>query len=1546
MARSQRQARAVVVTTLVTLTTNTFLPSTAAEPETNEEATAAKAASKAADALAEAAEAARSRWNESGFGFGVLVAILAVVAVLSIVIKFLLRSNELSKSRKSTSASGGNSPMPERPPPLTDASRAASMTTVEGLGGGTFGDEVSSQIIRRLDREGNLARAKRKYRELKERFSIKAAVDTFKERRRYRWVTAATRHGDGLRSIYAEPPRSNRQIKLGAGPESGGSGRFGVMSSFTQRQVGEMLDEQFQMDEDADLIKCLRKTEIFSWLPDQILRAICARVERIELSAGEKLFDSGEDLPEARFGVVVSGAMRVELPAALANSSSYRFEGSSADIPDAATSAPGMGQQGVFLGRDENVTGLSELLSAILELPVKTVAAATAEEDTTILCITHKNCLGPLFSEFPGLREELLLRILIRLNRITFMSLFRLTGRIIIPKTDAGKRVTNDGPMSDEAILGLVSRELGISRQELTNAVDLADWISEDDNEDDSASISSRSTITPAPLSKTVSSVEMSISLPGQFSLGADDSSLNLLRSTSTHDEREPPSPSGKSTGTPETFSKDEVSPLSLPGSATASQQRRRAHDSRRPLVHIVKLSAGKEVIDVSSEAALYVVIKGGLEVLVGERGNDAKSRREHCFRRGETFGHLSLLTGAWSDWYLGRNSLQSAESVWVRASPTDKETVVARLAQPDYYELIDKFPAIIVKKAESIATHLSDVIRMIDLTTTWRHLVAGESLVEEGETCNELFVVLHGRLRGTRSKKTRMSAFQNVDREYGRGALIGEVSFLTEEPMPESVTALRSTQLAVLPKAAMLAVMAVFPQVVFHMGRTMSRSLMQPFSQTSTARAGMTSSVVAIVPASPSAPVDLFLHTLSATLKTMGSSVETLNSDMVERMAEERKLGVSNVISAPLSPLEQLILLTWLSEAEDTSDIVFYQADPWSEPEPSWWSKLCIAQADLVLYVANAADGPEITPLERKLASVNTNARKELVLLHIDSGRRDMTELPSNTRDWITNRGDLQHHHHIRFHPNRMDAYGRSGYFDVEHFKSDFRRLSRWLIGESVGIVLGGGGARGMAHISVLRCLEEMGIPVDFVAGTSIGAFLGAVYAMKCDTLLLHKLLGKFATSMASVWEKVSDLTLPVVSWFTGGNFNRGIIQFLGATRIEDLWLPYFCMTTDLTDSNEIAHRNGSLWRYVRASMTLVNFMPPVCDVIEEEEQDDDDVEGEEEEEGAGEKNERRHGKDGKDDSTFSSTVDSVTSMLPPNDGSRFQKPDGADGVDDQLGSDEQVQGAQPTSSLRQRRSVAKPNSEQDSAKPEISAWTVDNEAQDETSPGKRGPKKTKKVVHYLCDGGYTNNLPADIMRRYLGPQATVIAIDVQGSWQFAGADYGAELSGWGYLFRWLNPFVETPAIPTSSDIQTQLAYISSVKQGSTGQVDKKVLGSAYTRRYGGLEPSSNPSLRECIDLYLQPPVDDVSTLEFARSAEIQERAYKYARPKVQAWLDDLRRNNASKYRCITWSPVSKSSAARPSRKDKKGSGLRASALTLRRTGSWTQKANVDSLS
>jgi lysophospholipid hydrolase len=94
--------------------------------------------------------------------------------------------------------------------------------------------------------------------------------------------------------------------------------------------------------------------------------------------------------------------------------------------------------------------------------------------------------------------------------------------------------------------------------------------------------------------------------------------------------------------------------------------------------------------------------------------------------------------------------------------------------------------------------------------------------------------------------------------------------------------------------------------------------------------------------------------------------------------------------------------------------------------------------------------------------------------------------------------------------------------------FKNDFHRLARRLCGKSVGLVLGGGGARGIAHGGIIRAMEEAGIPIDIVGGTSIGAFVGALYAWDVGVVPMYGRIKRFAGRMGSMWRFALDLTYP----------------------------------------------------------------------------------------------------------------------------------------------------------------------------------------------------------------------------------------------------------------------------------------------------------------------------------------------------------------------------------------------------------------------------------
>jgi lysophospholipid hydrolase len=281
--------------------------------------------------------------------------------------------------------------------------------------------------------------------------------------------------------------------------------------------------------------------------------------------------------------------------------------------------------------------------------------------------------------------------------------------------------------------------------------------------------------------------------------------------------------------------------------------------------------------------------------------------------------------------------------------------------------------------------------------------------------------------------------------------------------------------------------------------------------------------------------------------------------------------------------------------DMEENYRLVVYQA----ESKYTWWTRFCIQQADCVLLVVRA----ETAPPERQVvaclswAFAALDVKIQLVVLQNSTNMHedDDNDLEAHDafenlassdelNDWSEQRYWIAGHHAIRT-PFRKH-------------KLDFRRLCRRITGRSIGVVLGGGGARGLAHVGVIRALMEAGICVDFVGGTSQGAYIGALYAINPDDYeALVNSARQMAASMSNNWEKLRDLTLPLVSFFSGYRFNRGIQKSLGLRRIQDLVCNFFCVSVDLRNNVQVVHTKGVCWRYVRASMTLQNYLPPLSE-------------------------------------------------------------------------------------------------------------------------------------------------------------------------------------------------------------------------------------------------------------------------------------------------------------------------------------------------------------
>lgn len=232
--------------------------------------------------------------------------------------------------------------------------------------------------------------------------------------------------------------------------------------------------------------------------------------------------------------------------------------------------------------------------------------------------------------------------------------------------------------------------------------------------------------------------------------------------------------------------------------------------------------------------------------------------------------------------------------------------------------------------------------------------------------------------------------------------------------------------------------------------------------------------------------------------------------------------------------------------------------------------AKLLVDEGDIVKagqVVADAENDPALGELEAHLDERGLGERAPETTLVL----RWKSEIHGTAR-WLDRRRVARHRHVRASHPE------------------DIARLARGLTGNAVGVVLGGGGARGFAHLGVLKALEEVGAPVDLIGGTSIGAVIAGAMAIELTPTEARALAKRQFSALF-------DPTLPVIALLAGRRINARIEQAFGGLDIEDLPIPFFCISTNLTRATQVVHQRGPLARAIRASISLPGILPPSRD-------------------------------------------------------------------------------------------------------------------------------------------------------------------------------------------------------------------------------------------------------------------------------------------------------------------------------------------------------------
>ena len=434
-------------------------------------------------------------------------------------------------------------------------------------------------------------------------------------------------------------------------------------------------------------------------------------------------------------------------------------------------------------------------------------------------------------------------------------------------------------------------------------------------------------------------------------------------------------------------------------------------------------------------------------------------------------------------------------------------------------------------------------------------HLPGGEILFRAGEAGGSLYVVLSGRLR---ISLERSDGTNEVIRELSPGDTVGELAFLTGEPRSATVRAIRDTELAMLSRAAFEHAVKNDPKLIGQIAVQLADRQRRGNDPTLSRRNLRT---VALLPFDESAMLQDFAAALAQDMHACGSTLH-LTTHNVKSVG-----GIDAEIESGAEPDSRISAR--LNALESSHRFVLYQA----QPEHCAWTNLCLRQADLILLVAAASPQPSparLQSLQGYFSGRRVTTRSELVLLH-EHG----LVAKAATSYWLATLRAAAHHHIAPSEP------------------SDIARLVRLLTGRAVGLVLSGGGARGFAHIGVIRALRERNIPIDYIGGTSMGAVIAAQYALGWDWQTMTRV-------NREQWprcEPQKNYTLPLVALNSARRMDRMLREMFGDAEIENLRTTFFCVSTSLTRAEAKIHQQGQLWKAVRASVSIPGIGPPAIE-------------------------------------------------------------------------------------------------------------------------------------------------------------------------------------------------------------------------------------------------------------------------------------------------------------------------------------------------------------
>ncbi|XSG86621.1 MAG: patatin-like phospholipase family protein [Methylohalobius sp. ZOD2] len=462
------------------------------------------------------------------------------------------------------------------------------------------------------------------------------------------------------------------------------------------------------------------------------------------------------------------------------------------------------------------------------------------------------------------------------------------------------------------------------------------------------------------------------------------------------------------------------------------------------------------------------------------------------------------------------------------------------------------------LRRSPLLAGLATEILHQLGSRAHRRLLQAGEVLFRIGEHGEEFYLIVNGKIRllGPREQG------EPVVNELGAGDWFGEMALLTGEPRSATASAATEVNLLAIARSDFYRLLQQAPTVALGISYYLSHRLrMQTLFQPRRAHPG----VIAAVSGHPDLQEARLVLNLVAALASVGAI----------RVA---------IVDGAAVPSLQSVLPTGGCEG------VTILADAFAD--------LDALRADYPLVILRlSTTDPRAGDWLRKTETV--------------------WSLDREGEKWLEKRKAIKCWTAISCDPSRGGAFpGRRSHLadrmtDTVVLESavldsvpilqlaprspaarTLRRFARQVLGCRLGLALSAGGAKALAHLGALRCFERAGLEFDLIAGTSMGAIVGGLYAQGHGN---DKLLTDFRHLARHSRRLLLDYGIPATALLRGAKKRALIHQYIGDANIEHLPIPFWAVTADLMSGREVAFGSGRLWQILDATSAVPAVFPPV---------------------------------------------------------------------------------------------------------------------------------------------------------------------------------------------------------------------------------------------------------------------------------------------------------------------------------------------------------------